>query len=296
MLLKKNIRNSIEFSNRKGFFILKTSIEDLEFINNKYGLNNAPATYIVLGDTVDASRKEIKFYVGESSSSVMNRLNESIKKRPWIKEIFIIISPQGLLTMEIVKSLEYMILMSLNNLLIDASPGVYIQNDNAKNGTIGYRAKYGDNEYTLLIKEIFSFFYLDVFMYSEYYKYLNKKDPIPLYSESTTVCINKSNNEIFSTISIEDYLIVHRDSRITIESDSIDYARDSVKILFQGLLNEKFIYPFIRNNNIEWIFCNNTKINRSLIDDLVILFTGSLNSTSSNSLVKGSTFIQRSRK
>ena len=123
MLLKKNIRNSIEFSNRKGFFILKTSIEDLEFINNKYGLNNAPATYIVLGDTVDASRKEIKFYVGESSSSVMNRLNESIKKRPWIKEIFIIISPQGLLTMEVVKSLEYMIYMSLNNSLKDAVPG-----------------------------------------------------------------------------------------------------------------------------------------------------------------------------
>ena len=293
MLLKKNIGKSIEFSNKRGFFILKTSIDDLEFVNNKYGFNNSPATYIVLGDTVDASRKTIKFYVGESSSSVMNRLNESIKKRSWIKEIFIIISPKGLLTMEVVKSLEYMIYMALNNSLKDAVPGVYIQGDNSRKGTIGYRAKYGDNEYTEIIKDVFGLFYSDVFMYSDYSRYLINKAPMPLYHESTTTCIDKSTNEVFASLSIDDYLIVNESSRITIANDTIDYARDSVRILFHGLLSDKILYPYVNGNNLEWVFCENTRINRSLMEDLVILFTGSLNATSGNSLVKGATLIQR---
>lgn len=50
MILKKTIGKSIEFSNRNGYLILKTSKEELDLLNDRYGLNYSPATYIVFGD------------------------------------------------------------------------------------------------------------------------------------------------------------------------------------------------------------------------------------------------------
>lgn len=78
-MFKKKVNKSIEFSNGNGYVILKTNKEDLDFINDKYGLNNSPATYLVIGD-INTDKKNINYYVGESSVNVMSRLDESFQK------------------------------------------------------------------------------------------------------------------------------------------------------------------------------------------------------------------------
>ena len=296
MILKKDIGRSIEFSNRNGYFILKTSIEDLPSISNRYGLSESPSTYIVLGDSIDVNGKNIHFYVGESSVNVVSRLKESISKRPWIKEIFIIVSPQGRLTMEIVKSLEFMIFQTLNNCLIRDNENIFIKPDNAVNGVIGYRSMLSENEYTEIIHDIFKFLFSDVIMYSLYRKYFNDFNNQFNIIPDGQICINKETNEIYSSIKIDDRILVAKNSRITIQFDSLGYCKDSTRVLFKGLMSNKAIYPSINNGNIEWKFSRDSLFERSLLSDILILFSNSLNANIKNSLMDYNAFAIRSRR
>lgn len=227
MILKKDIGKSIEFSNRNGYFILKTTIE-IPSISNRYGLADSPATYIVLGESMDVNGKNIHFYVGESSVNVINRLKESIIKRPWIKEIFIIISPQGKLTMEIVKSLEFMIFQTLNNCLKPNNENTFIKPDNSVNGVIGYRSMLSENEYTEVIHDIFKFLFSDVILYSRYKYYFNDFCNEINITQNGQLCIDKNSNEIYASLLIDDKLTINKNSRITIQFDTLSCVKNQL--------------------------------------------------------------------
>lgn len=293
MLKKRQIKNSIEFTTDNGYIIIKTNKEDLKFINDKYGLTNNQATYLVIGDSISNSIKEINYYVGESCTNVISRLNESINRRSWIKEIFIIISTQGCLTMEIVKSLEFMIVQCLNNCLLSNSESTIINCDNASTGVIGYRAKFGNNEYTLLIEDIFKVFFFDVFLYSKYKTYFNDFESNVLINKGSKICFNKSDGELYSCINIGDNISVSKNSRITIELDTLSNSSDGVKTLFRSLLQTKAIYPVIFNNNVQWNLVDSIILPRFNGDNLVILCTNSLNSTLNNSTLEVSSYFKR---
>lgn len=296
MILKKTIGKSMEFSNRNGYLILKTSKEELDLLNDRYGLNYSPATYIVFGDSNEATIKNINFYVGESSVNVISRLKESIQKRPWIKEIFIIMSPQGNLGMEIVKSLEFMIFQTLKNCLTETPENVLIKPDNAINGVIGYRAMLSDNDYTQLIQDAFAMFFSDVFLYSKYKTYFNDFDINVNLNTNGKICIDKKTNELFSSFILDDSIIITKNSRISIEFSTLGNAKERVKGLFSYLLTNKLLYPTVFNNKIQWLFTNDVTLSRSNIDEIIVLFSNSLNATLANSVIDYNTFIKRSRK
>lgn len=296
MILKKDIGKSIEFSNRNGYFILKTTIEEIPSISNRYGLADSPAAYIVLGESMDVNGKNIHFYVGESSVNVINRLKESIIKRPWIKEIFIIISPQGKLTMEIVKSLEFMIFQTLNNCLKPNNENTFIKPDNSVNGVIGYRSMLSENEYTEVIHDIFKFLFSDVILYSRYKYYFNDFCNEINITQNGQLCIDKNSNEIYASLLIDDKLTINKNSRITIQFDTLGYCKESARVLFKNLLSNKIIYPVLKDNQIEWLFTRNVIFDRSFLSDVLILFSNSLNANIKNSIMEYNAFVQRSRR
>ena len=296
MILKKDIGKSIEFSNRNGYFILKTTIEEIPSISNRYGLADSPATYIVLGESMDVNGKNIHFYVGESSVNVINRLKESIIKRPWIKEIFIIISPQGKLTMEIVKSLEFMIFQTLNNCLKPNNENTFIKPDNSVNGVIGYRSMLSENEYTEVIHDIFKFLFSDVILYSRYKYYFNDFCNEINITQNGQLCIDKNSDEIYASLLIDDKLTINKNSRITIQFDTLGYCKESARVLFKSLLSNKIIYPVLKDNQIEWLFTRNVIFDRSFLSDVLILFSNSLNANIKNSIMEYNAFVQRSRR
>lgn len=293
MLIKKEISNSIEFSDNKGYVILKTNKTDINYINDKYGLDNLPATYLVIGETTSGINKYINFYVGESSVNVISRLKESFAKRPWIQEVFIITSPQGNLTMEIVKSLEFMILQTLNNCFTNLPVNVIPKCDNGTTGVVGYRAQLGENNYTLLINDIFKLFFKDVLLYSNYYTYFNKFLISFNINPSGRVFLNKSINKMFASYSVTDVINIIQNSIISIELDTLGNSNDGVKLLFKNLLSNKSIYPAIIDNRVQWLFSKPTILQRYDSDNLAILFTNSLNATTSNSSVDYRSYSRR---
>jgi len=296
MILKKTIGKSIEFSNRNGYLILKTSKEELDLLNDRYGLNYSPATYIVFGDSNDGAIKNINFYVGESSVNVISRLKESIQKRSWIKEIFIIMSPQGNLGMEIVKSLEFMIFQTLKNCLTETPENVLIKPDNAINGVIGYRSMLSDNDYTQLIQDAFAMFFSDVFLYSKYKTYFNDFDINLNLNPNGKVCIDKRTNELFASFILDDSILVNKNSRISIDFGTLGNSKERIKGLFSYLLINKLLYPTVFNNKVQWLFTNDVILSRSNIDEIIVLFSNSLNATLANSVIDYNTLIKRSRK
>lgn len=293
MLVKKEIGNSIEFSNNNGYVILKTNKSDINFINNKYGLDNLPATYLVLGDTMDGSNKYINFYIGESSVNVISRLKESFAKRPWIKEVFIITSPQGNLTMEIVKSLEFMLFQTLNNCFTNLPSDVMPKCDNGGTGVVGYRAQLGENNYTLLINNVFKLFFNDVFLYSNYYNYFNRFVISLNINALGRIFLDKINNKIFASYAVSDVLNIMPNSIISIELDTLGNANDGVKLLFKNLLSNKIIYPALIENRVQWLFAKQTVLQRHDSDNLAILFTNSLNANASNSSFDYRSYLRR---
>lgn len=291
-MIKRKVKNSIEFSDGKGYLILKTSKKDLDYINDVYGLNNSPATYMVIGDYIDQDKKYLNYYVGESSVNVISRLNESFQKRKWINEIYIIISPSGLLTMEIVKTLEFMILQTLKNTFFNNE--IEILNDNADCGVIGYRSQFGINAYTILINDIFQLFFNDVIVYSKYSSYFNYFEIEPLMTKTCKICFDRSKN-ICSTIIIKDSLLIIKNSLLRINNETLGNSPQSIKTLFRVLLDLKCIYPIIIDDNICWCFNKDMKLPISNLDDFIKLSCNSLNASLSNNTILYSRFIKKQK-
>lgn len=289
-MFKKKVNKSIEFSNGNGYVILKTNKEDLDFINDKYGLNNSPATYLVIGD-INTDKKNINYYVGESSVNVMSRLDESFQKRPWINEIYIVISPSGLLTMEIVKTLEYMFLQTMRGCLL-GDDQVNINTNNADCGVVGYRAQLGFNSYTSLIKDIYTLFFSDVIVYSKYSIYFNNFEIEPLMTKNCKVCYDR-NGQICSTFLMDSDFVVMKNSILRIDDDTLSNAGQSVKLLFKSLLDSKQIYPILVEDCLYWSFLVNKKLPAHTLNDFIKLSTDSLNSTITNSVLSYSRFVKK---
>lgn len=291
MIVKRQIGKSLEFTTNNGFVIIKTSKEDLPNVNNRFGLDMMPATYVVFGDYIKDSQKRIGFYVGESSTNVVSRLKESFSKRPWINEIFLILSPQGYLTMEIVKTLEFMIFQTLNNCMFGIDD-IKIQADNSINGVIGYRVRLGDDNYSSLTNDIFTLFFQDAFLYSKYKFFFNDFIIQPTLLTNSKVIIDKRFNELRSCITIDKSIEINKNSIITIDNYTIANSSDEVKGLMRNLLANKLIYPIIRNNNINWCFCDTTRINKNDLDKFVVLCCNSLIANSNNSMMDYKRFIK----
>ena len=291
MIIKRQIGKSLEFTTNNGFVIIKTSKDDLANVNSRFGLDMMPATYVVLGDYIKDSQKQIGFYVGESSTNVVSRLKESFSKRSWIKEVFLILSPQGYLTMEVVKSLEFMIFQTLKNCMVNIDD-VIIKADNAINGVIGYRARLGDEGYTSLINDIFELFFQDAFLYSRYKFFFNDFIIQPTILSNSKVIIDKKLNELRACLTIDKAIEVNKNSIITIDNYTMSNSNDEIKGLMRNLLSNRLIYPIIRNGSINWCFCDTTRINKNDLDKLIVLCCNSLISNSNNSMMDYKRFIK----
>lgn len=291
-MIKRKVKNSIEFSDGKGYLILKTNKKDLDFINDIYGLNNSPATYMVIGDYFDQEKRCLNYYVGESSVNVISRLNESFQKRKWINEIYIIISPNKLLTMEIVKTLEFMILQTIKNTF--SSNEIEILNDNADCGVIGYRSQFGVNPYTLLINDIFQLFFNDVICYSKYSSFFNYFEIEPLMTKTCKICFDRMKN-ICSSLIVKDSLLIIKNSLLRINNETLENSPQSIKILFRSLLDLKCIFPIIIEDNICWCFNNDVKLPISNLNDFIKLSCNSLNANLANNTMTYSRFIKKQK-
>ena len=288
MSTKRKIGNSLEFSNvGNRFVILKTSKEEVFYLDEKYGFEKHPATYIVLGDYEEDGQHKLGFYVGETSTNVLSRLKESFVKRPWIQEVFIITSTKGYLTMEIVKSLEFMIFQSLKYGITNKY-NTLIEPSNAKNGTIGYRLRLSNNDNTFIATEAFSLFFEDAFAFSRYNHYFdNFMSQIRLTRDCKVITRRSNRSNVLAGVEINavnSSNTILSGSIISIEMDTLDNASDDVKDLFIYLLRSKCIYPILKDQRLQWKFGIDMPIKGIDLDNAIILITNSLNSNKGNSL------------
>lgn len=290
MSTKRKVGNSFEFSNvGNRFVIIKTTEKELPYLDEKYGFEKHPATYVVFGDYEEAGQHKLGFYVGETSTNVLSRLKESFAKRPWIQEVFIITSTKGYLTMEIVKSLEYMIFQALKY-GITSKYNTVVEPSNAKNGTIGYRMKLSNNDNTFIASEAFGLFFEDAFAFSKYNHYFDNFElDIRLPRDCKIVKEKREPNRILAGIRLGSTNSILAGSIISIEMDTLDNASDDVKDLFMSILKSKCIYPILRDQKVQWKL--GTDIPMSIVDlnNAIVLISNSLNSNVGNSLFNNTT-------